>query len=73
MSEIIEKIAVRDIQQELARRGLSASAQVRLIVEPVDDDGLPDVTAINAASGSFKFLDDEPDLYTEADLIERNV
>ena len=73
MSEVIERIAVRDIQKELARRGLAATAHVRLVVEPVGDDGLPDMTAMNAASESFRFLDDEPDLYSDADLIERNV
>ena len=73
MSEVIERIAVRDIQKELARRGLAATAHVRLVVEPVVDYGLPDMTAMNAASESFRFLDDEPDLYSDADLIERNV
>ncbi|CAK0742200.1 hypothetical protein CCP1ISM_140017 [Azospirillaceae bacterium] len=33
-------------------------------------DELP-ITAINAAGGGFDWLADEPDLYSDADLVER--
>jgi len=54
---------------ELIRRGIKPQQAVRLMVD-LSEDELP-ITAINAASGGFDWLADEPDLYTDADLIER--
>ncbi len=40
------------------------------MVESLEDDELP-ITEINVEGGAFGWLADEPDLYSEADLIER--
>lgn len=41
-----------------------------MIVESIEIEE-PSLTAINAAGGAFDWLADEPDLYSDADLIER--
>ena len=41
-----------------------------MIIENPGDDPLP-ITAINATSGAFAWLTEEPDLYSDADLVER--
>lgn len=58
------------VSAELARRGIAANAQGHKFVEVVEDgaDGLP-MTAIGQAGGTFDWLADKPDLYTDADLI----
>jgi hypothetical protein len=43
------------------------------MLDTVDvDDAEIGITAMNAQGGAFAYLDDEPDLYGDADLIERN-
>ena len=44
--------------------------RLRVIVESIEIEE-PSLTAINAAGGAFDWLADEPDLYSDADLIER--
>ena len=60
---------------ELIRRGIKPQQVVRLVVDLEDTDfedtGEVPVTAINAAGGGFEWLADEPDLYSDADLVER--
>lgn len=58
------------LSAELARRGVAADARVHVLVEVVDSeaDALP-MAAIAQAGGAFDWLADEPDLYTDADLV----
>ena len=58
------------LSAELARRGIAAGARVHVLVEVVDSapDALP-MAAIAQAGGAFDWLADEPDLYTDADLV----
>jgi hypothetical protein len=43
------------------------------VLETVDSDvDEISVTEMNANGGAFAYLVDEPDLYSDADLIERN-
>jgi hypothetical protein len=58
-----------EISTELARRGVAAHARVHVTVELVDEPDLP-MAAIAQAGGAFDWLAEEPDLYTDADLIE---
>ena len=58
------------LSAELAHRGISPSARVHLLVEMPDGFDLP-MAAIAQAGGAFDFLADEPDLYTDADVVER--
>ena len=60
------------VSAELARRGIAANARVHVLVEVVDGqqpDALP-MAAIAQAGGAFDWLADEPDLYTDADLVQ---
>lgn len=58
------------VSAELARRGVAADAQVHVLVEvvPGDADALPMAT-LAQAGGAFDWLANEPDLYTDADLV----
>lgn len=71
MREVLNGIEAGKLTDGLARRGIPARQRLRLrvVVESLDDE-LP-ITAINAAGGAFDWLADEPDLYGDADLIER--
>lgn len=56
---------------ELARRGIGVRTRVHVIVEvEAEQDGLP-LAAIAQQGGAFNWLDEEPDLYTDADLVQR--
>ena len=59
------------LSAELARRGIAADARGHVLVEVVDSgaDALP-MAAIAQAGGAFDWLADEPDLYTDADLVQ---
>ncbi len=41
-----------------------------MVVESIEEIE-PSITAINAAGGAFDWLAEEPDLYSDADLVER--
>ena len=58
------------VSAELARRGISPRVKVHVLVEVPDDADLP-MAALAETGGAFDFLADEPDLYTDADVIER--
>jgi hypothetical protein len=58
------------VSAELAHRGIPARARVHVVVE-VPDEADPPMAALAQAGGAFDFLADEPDLYTDADIIER--
>jgi hypothetical protein len=58
------------MRQILRRRGIPPRQRLRVLVQSIDLDE-PSVTAINAAGGAFGWLAEEPDLYSDADLVER--
>ncbi len=60
------------VNDQIRRLGLAPRRVLRIVLETVDDDDEMSITEMNAAGGAFDHLADEPDLYTEADLIERN-
>ena len=70
MRQIIENVEAGRVTDELRRRGIAPTQRVRVVVEGIPDDE-PSMTAINAQGGAFDWLSEEPDLYTEADLVER--
>jgi hypothetical protein len=60
------------VSAELAQRGIAAGSRVHVVVEVVDEDtidALP-MAAIAQAGGAFDWLADEPDLYSDADLMQ---
>jgi hypothetical protein len=70
MHQIFHNIEAGKLSNELKRRGIAPNQRVRVVVEPIANDDMP-VTALNAAGGAFDWLADEPDLYSDADLVER--
>jgi hypothetical protein len=70
MRQVLNNIEAGKLTEELARRGIPPGRRLRVIVESLEDDDLP-ITAINAASGAFGWLADEPDLYSDGELVER--
>jgi hypothetical protein len=59
------------IPAELARRGISARTKVHGLIKVDEPDGLP-MAALAEAGGAFDFLNDEPETYSDDDIIERN-
>ena len=70
MRQVLDDIEAGKLAEELHRRGISPGQRLRVVVESIDDSNLP-ITAINEAGGAFLWLKDEPDLYSDADLVER--
>ncbi|HEY7242453.1 MAG TPA: hypothetical protein VH678_01045 [Xanthobacteraceae bacterium] len=70
MRQILSDIEAGKVSDELRRRGIPPRQRLRVVVESIDV-GEPSITAINAAGGAFDWLAEEPDLYSDADLIER--
>ena len=58
------------VTDELRRRGIPARQRLRVVVESIEGEE-PSLTTINAAGGAFDWLAEEPDLYSDADLVER--
>ena len=58
------------MSDELRRRGIPWSQRLRVVIESIEAEE-PSLTAMNDAGGAFRWLADEPDLYGDADLVER--
>ena len=59
------------VSEELARLGISGGTRVRVVVEVIEQE-MPPMSALAQEGGAFEFLAEEPDIYTDDDLIERN-
>ena len=70
MRQVLKDIEAGKLTEELGRRGISPNQRLRVVVESLDEDDLP-ITAMNDAGGAFDWLADEPDLYSDDDLVER--
>lgn len=70
MRQILNDVEAENVTAELKRRGIPPKQRLRVVVESISIDE-PSLTAINAMGGAFDWLADEPDLYSDADLIER--
>ena len=70
MSQIILDAEAGNLSAELTRRGVAADARVHVVVDILDTGTLP-MAAIAQAGKAFDWLDEEPDLYADADLVER--
>jgi hypothetical protein len=57
------------VSAELARRGIAARTRVHVLVEVASEEDLLPMTAMAQAGGAFNWLAEEPDLYTDADLV----
>jgi hypothetical protein len=70
MRQILDDIEAGKVTAELKRRGIPSKQRLRVVVESIGTDE-PSLTAMNAMGGAFDWLADEPDLYSDDDLIER--
>jgi hypothetical protein len=70
VERIILNAEAGQVSAELVRRGIAADARVHVMVE-VRDAEEPSLAAIAQAGGAFDWLADEPELYSDADLVER--
>jgi len=70
MQQIILDAEAGQVSAELARRGIAATARVHALVQ-VTDPGEPPMAAIAQAGKGLDWLADEPELYSDADLLER--
>lgn len=70
MREMLNDIEAGKLTGELRRRGIPPGQHLRVVVESIDADE-PSLMAMNAAGGAFNWLANEPDLYSDADLVER--
>ena len=70
MQHMMLDIEAGQVSAELAHRGIPARTRVHVLVEVPDEAALP-MTALAQAGGAFDFLTEEPDLYTDADAVER--
>jgi len=69
MLNIVLDAEAGQISAELLRRGVPRDRVVHVRVEFPDTSELP-VAALAQAGGAFGWLADEPDIYTDSDLIE---
>jgi hypothetical protein len=70
MRQVLNDIVASKLGDELLRRGIAPGQRLRVVVESIEADE-PSIMAMNAAGGAFDWLDEEPDLYSDADLVER--
>lgn len=70
MKQILNDIEAGRVTDELRRRGIPARQRLRVVVESIETEE-PAITALNTAGGAFDWLAEEPELYSDADLIER--
>jgi hypothetical protein len=70
VKQIVLDAEAGQVSAELSRRGVASNVRVHALVEVVDDPELP-MAAIAQAGKGFDWLADEPDLYSDADLVER--
>jgi len=70
MKQIILDAEAGQVSAELSRQGVASNARVHALVEVIDDSELPMGMLAQAGMG-FNWLADEPDLYSDTDLVER--
>jgi hypothetical protein len=69
MSQIVLDAEAGQLSAELARRGIPPHARVHVLVEVTSGGALP-MAAIAQAGKSLDWLAEEPELYSDTDLIE---
>jgi hypothetical protein len=72
MRQISLDATAGQISAELSKRGIAADTRVHVLVDVIEAAPLPMATIVQTGKG-FDWLADEPDLYSDSDLIERNI
>lgn len=67
MRYVLENIEAGKLYREIELRGIPARQRLRVVMETLEDD-LP-LAQIAETGGAFAFLAEEPDLYSEADVL----
>ena len=70
MERIVLDAEAGQVSAELARRGIAADTRVHVLVEVRDAEEFS-AAVIAQAGGAFEWLAEEPELYSDADLVER--
>lgn len=72
MQRVTLDVEAGQVSAKLARCGIASGTCVHVLVEVLgtDADALP-MAAIAQAGGALDWLADEPDLYTDADLVKQ--
>ena len=70
MRQIVLDAEAGQVSAELSRRGIATHARVHVRVEVLESPE-PPMAAIAEAGKGFDWLTEEPDLYSDADLVER--
>ena len=68
MNHIVLDVPAGQVSAELSRRGVASHVRVHVEVEYADAPDLP-MGAIAQAGGGFDWLAEEPELYSDADLM----
>lgn len=68
MQQIVLDAEAGQLSAELSRRGVAAEARVHVVID-VLETGDPPMAAIAQAGKALDWLADEPDLYSDADLV----
>lgn len=69
MRQILKNIEAEELPAALHRLGIQPKQRLQVIVETNEDDE-PGITAMNATGGAFDWLDEEPELYSDDDLVD---
>jgi len=68
VQQIVLDAEAGQLSAELSRRGVAAEARVHVVID-VLETGDPPMAAIAQAGKALDWLADEPDLYSDADLV----
>ncbi len=69
MDQIILDAEAGNVSAELSRRGVAADTRVHVVIDILGTGALP-MAAIAQAGKAFAWLDEEPDLYADSDLLK---
>ncbi len=69
MQQIVIDAQAGQLSAELTRRGIAPDAKVHVVVELLEDESLP-MAALAEAGRAHHWLANEPELYSDADLVE---
>jgi len=69
VDQIILDAEAGNVSAELSRRGVAADTRVHVVIDILGTGALP-MAAIAQAGKAFAWLDEEPDLYADSDLLK---
>jgi hypothetical protein len=70
MPQLTLDVEAGQLSAELTKRGITADTRVHALVD-VLENAEPPMTSIAQAGKSLDWLADEPDLYSDSDLLQR--